>query len=141
MFAEKMLGHTLVTKQTGPAGKPCNAVYVCERKYVRREFYFAVLMDRATKGPVVVASSQGGVDIESVAAENPDAILKVPVDLDTGFQMKEARELAQKLGFSHKATESAADMMVRLYKVFIDKDATMVEINPMAESAAGEGIK
>jgi succinyl-CoA synthetase beta subunit len=88
---------------------------------------------------MVVASSQGGVDIESVAAENPEAILKLPVNIDQGLQMSQARELATKLGFSTKSVESAADMMMRLYKLFMDKDATMVEINPMAESATGEG--
>lgn len=140
MFAQQMLGHKLITKQTGAAGKICNTVYICERKYVRREFYFAILMDRATKGPMVVASSQGGVDIESVAAENPEAIIKVPVDIDQGLQPEVARDLATKLGFSKKSVKDAADMMMRLYKIFMDKDATMVEINPMAESAAGEPL-
>ena len=79
------------------------------------------------------------MDIESVAAENPEAILKLPVDIDTGLTIEQARKLAKDLGFSAKTVDSAADMMVRLYKVFIDKDATMVEINPMAESSTGEG--
>ncbi|KAJ1988405.1 succinate--CoA ligase beta chain [Dimargaris cristalligena] len=137
-FAEKMLGHTLVTKQTGAAGKVCNAVYVVERKYVRREFYFAILMDRATQGPVVVASSQGGVDIESVAAENPEAIHKLPVDLQKGLQRADAVRLAEQIGFSKQCVEDAADSMLNLYKLFVAKDATMVEINPMAESAQHE---
>ncbi|KAJ1649985.1 succinate--CoA ligase beta chain [Dispira simplex] len=137
-LAEKMLGHTLVTKQTGAAGKMCNAVYVVERKYVRREFYFAILMDRKSQGPVIVASSQGGVDIESVAAENPEAIHKLPVDLKQGLQRKDAVQLAEQMGFSKQCVEDAVDTMINLYKLFVDKDATMVEINPMAESAQHE---
>ncbi|KAF8944114.1 beta' subunit [Haplosporangium gracile] len=109
MFAEKMLGHKLVTKQTGAVGKVCISVYICERQYVRREYYFTVLMDRKSQGPVMVASSQGGVDIESVAAENPEAILQLPIDINKG------------------ADRGA-------------KDATMVEINHMAESADHEVI-
>ncbi|KAJ1912394.1 succinate--CoA ligase beta chain [Tieghemiomyces parasiticus] len=137
-LASQMLGHTLVTKQTGAAGKVCNAVYVVERKYVRREFYFAILMDRVSQGPVVVASSQGGVDIESVAAENPEAIHKLPVDLKKGLQRADAVRLAEQMGFSKQCVEDAADSMLNLYKLFVDKDATMIEINPMAESAQHE---
>ena len=88
---------------------------------------------------MIVASAQGGVDIESVAAENPDAIIKVPVDLDVGLTPDVARTLATKLGFGKKSVQPASDMFLRLYKLFIEKDATMVEINPMAESSAGEG--
>lgn len=139
MFAEKMLGHKLVTKQTGAAGKVCNSVYICERKYVRREYYFAVLMDRKSQGPVMVASSQGGVDIESVAAENPDAILQLPVDINKGADRAAVRDLAERMGFTPKCVDKATDTMIKLYELFMDKDATMVEINPMAESADHEG--
>ncbi|OZJ06701.1 Succinate--CoA ligase [ADP-forming] subunit beta, mitochondrial [Bifiguratus adelaidae] len=138
MFAEQMLGHKLITKQTGAAGKPCNAVFICERKFVRREYYFAILMDRKTAGPVLVASSQGGVDIESVAAENPDAIITMPVDINTGLTRQQAVDLAEKVGFSPKCVDSAADTFEKLYKLFIEKDATQVEINPMAESSEHE---
>ncbi|KAF9206721.1 Succinate--CoA ligase [ADP-forming] subunit beta, mitochondrial [Haplosporangium sp. Z 27] len=116
MFADQMLGHKLVTKQTGAAGKICNAVYICERKYVRREYYFAVLMDRKSQGPVMVASSQGGVDIESVAAENPEAILQLPIDINKGVDRAAVRDLAVRMGFTPKC------------------------INPMAESSDHEVI-
>ncbi|CAG8663498.1 6937_t:CDS:2, partial [Paraglomus occultum] len=138
MFAEQMLGHKLVTKQTSADGKICNTVYICERKFARREYYFAILEDRKTQGPVVVASSQGGVDIESVAAENPDAIITLPVNIDVGLTREDAKALVEKLGFSAKVTDEAADTMIQLYQLFWDKDATQVEINPMAESADGE---
>ncbi|KAG0290193.1 Succinate--CoA ligase [ADP-forming] subunit beta, mitochondrial [Linnemannia gamsii] len=140
MFADQMLGHKLVTKQTGAAGKICNAVYICERKYVRREYYFAVLMDRKSQGPVMVASSQGGVDIESVAAENPEAILQLPIDINTGVDRAAVRDLAERMGFTPKCVDQATDTMINLYDLFMQKDATMVEINPMAESADHEVI-
>ncbi|KAF9364292.1 Succinate--CoA ligase [ADP-forming] subunit beta, mitochondrial [Mortierella sp. NVP85] len=140
MFADQMLGHKLVTKQTGAAGKICNAVYICERKYVRREYYFAVLMDRKSQGPVMVASSQGGVDIEAVAAENPDAILQLPIDINKGVDRAAVRGLAERLGFTPKCVDQATDTMIKLYDLFMQKDATMVEINPMAESADHEVI-
>jgi len=139
MFAEQMLGHKLVTKQTGAGGKICNSVYICERQYVRREYYFAVLMDRKSQGPVMVASSQGGVDIESVAAENPDAILQLPIDINKGVDRAAVRDLAERMGFTPKCVDQATDTMINLYDLFMQKDATMVEINPMAESADHEG--
>lgn len=77
-------------------------VFIVERKYVRREYYFAILQDRKTQGPVVVASSQGGVDIEGVAAENPEAIIKLPIDINTGLTSENAKYLVEKLGFSSK---------------------------------------
>ncbi|KAK3814112.1 MAG: ATP-grasp domain-containing protein [Benniella sp.] len=140
MFAEQMLGHKLVTKQTGASGKICNAVYICERQYVRREYYFAVLMDRKSQGPVMVASSQGGVDIESVAAENPEAILQLPIDIDKGIDRAAVRGLAERMGFTPRCLEQATDTMINLYDLFMQKDATLVEINPMAESADHEVI-
>ncbi|CAG8592727.1 17788_t:CDS:2 [Acaulospora morrowiae] len=133
-FAEKMLGHKLITKQTGKAGKICNAVYIVERKFVRREYYFAILQDRKTQGPVIVASSQGGVDIESVAAENPEAIETLPVNIDVGLTKEDAISLAKKLGFSSRILDDAVDTIQKLYKLFIEKDCTQVEINPLAES-------
>jgi len=135
MFAEQMIGHKLFTKQTGPEGKICNSVYVVERKYVRREYYFAILMDRATGGPMLVASAQGGVDIESVAHENPEAILTLPVDIDVGLKAEDARDLAVRMGFTPKCVDGAVDTFMKLYKLFLEKDATMVEINPLAEAS------
>ncbi|KAF9099542.1 hypothetical protein BGX23_001183 [Mortierella sp. AD031] len=140
MFAEKMLDRKLVTKQTGAAGKICNSVYICERQYVRREYYFAVLKDRKSQGPVMVASSQGGVDIESVAAESPEAILQLPIDINKGADRAAVRDLAGRIGFTPKCVDQATDTMLKLYDLFIQKDATMVEINPMAESADHEVI-
>ncbi|KAL2919548.1 succinate--CoA ligase beta chain [Polyrhizophydium stewartii] len=137
-YAEKMIGNKLFTKQTGAAGRICNSVYVVERLYVRREFYFAVVMDRATQGPVIIASSQGGMDIETVAHENPDAIVTHPIDINAGLQLADARAVAVKLGFHGKAIDEAAQTFMNLYRIFIEKDSTMIEINPLAEIQNGD---
>ncbi|SAM09633.1 hypothetical protein [Absidia glauca] len=133
-LADKMIGHNLITKQTGAEGKPCNAVYICERKYARREYYFAILMDRQSAGPVLVASSEGGMDIETVAKENPDAIVKLPVDIKKGLAFEDAKDLAKKIGISNVAQEDAAHTFMNLYKLFTERDATQVEINPLSET-------
>ncbi|KAH8907050.1 succinate-CoA ligase [Coniochaeta sp. PMI_546] len=135
MFAEQMIGHKLITKQTGAQGRLCNAVYICERKFARREFYLAVLMDRASQGPVIVSSPQGGMDIEGVAKENPDAITTTYIDINTGVTDEVARKIATSLGFSEQCIEEAKDTIQKLYKIFIDKDMTQVEINPLSETS------
>ena len=129
----------LVTKQTGAARKVCNSVYIYERQYVRREYYFVVLMDRKSQGPVMVASSQGGVDIESIAAENPEAILQLPININKGADRAAVRDLAERMEITPKCVDRATDTMIKLYELFMEKDATMVEINPMSESADHEG--
>ncbi|KAK3950436.1 ATP-grasp domain-containing protein [Pseudoneurospora amorphoporcata] len=135
MFAEQMIGHKLITKQTGAQGRLCSSVYICERKFARREFYLAVLMDRASQGPVIVSSSQGGMDIEGVAKENPDAIHTTYVDINVGVTDDMARGIAQKLGFSEQCIEEAKDTIQKLYKIFLEKDATQIEINPLSETS------
>lgn len=136
-----MLGHKLVTKQTGAEGKPCNSVYICERKYARNEYYFAILLDRKSAGPVIVASNQGGVDIESVAAQNPEAIITLPIDPKVGLTREIALNLAKDMGFTPKGQEQAADSFLGLFKLFNERDATQVEINPLSESSDNQGKK
>lgn len=135
MFANQMIGHKLITKQTGAKGRICNSVYICERKFARREFYLAILMDRATQSPVIVASSQGGMDIETVAKETPDAIITTPVDIHTGVTDEMARSIATQLGFSDQCVEDAKNTIQKLYNVFMEKDATQIEINPLSETS------
>lgn len=134
MFAGQMIGHKLVTKQTGAQGRICNSVYICERKFARREFYLAILMDRSTQSPVIVASSQGGMDIETVAKETPEAIITTTVDINKGVTDEMARTIATEVGFSEQCIEDAKDTIQKLYKVFIEKDATQIEINPLSET-------
>ena len=133
-----MIGQKLITKQTGSAGKPCNAVFVCEKKYIRREYYLAILMDRTTQGPMIVASAQGGVDIETVAAENPEAIITMPVNIADGLSREDALDLAKRLNFAPQCVEQAADTIMKLYQIFTERDATQIEINPLAESSEYE---
>ncbi|KAI1318072.1 beta subunit of gdp-forming succinate-CoA ligase [Xylariaceae sp. FL0255] len=135
MFAEQMIGHKLITKQTGAGGRLCSSVYICERKFARREFYLAILMDRASQGPVIVSSSQGGMDIETVAKENPDAIITTYIDINKGVTDDIARDIATKLGFSEQCIEDAKDTIQKLYKIFLEKDATQIEINPLSETS------
>ena len=129
-----MIGHKLITKQTGAAGRLCNAVYIVDRKFARREFYLAILMDRASQGPVIVASSQGGMDIETVAKEHPEAIITTPIDIHTGVTDEIARNIATEIGFSEQCIEDAKDTIQKLYKVFTERDATQIEINPLSET-------
>lgn len=132
--AEKMLGQLLVTKQTGPGGRICNKVMVAERKFPRKEFYFSIMMERAFAGPVIIASSQGGVNIEDVAASDPGAILYEPIDITKGLSKEQAEKVAEKVGLG-KQKEKTSDMLLKMYDLFIKKDALLIEINPYAEDA------
>ncbi|ODV80099.1 succinate--CoA ligase beta chain [Suhomyces tanzawaensis NRRL Y-17324] len=133
-LAGQMLGHKIITKQTGAAGKEVTAVYVVERKDARTEAYVAILMDRSTQLPIIVASSQGGMDIEGVAAETPDAIKTFPVPLEEGVTDALATEVASVLGYTDAAIPEAAKTIQNLYKVFTERDCTQVEINPLSET-------
>jgi len=139
-FAEKMLGKTLITKQTGAAGKPCNTVMLAERFQIKTEKYFAILMDRGYGGPIMIGSKTGGTSIEDIAAKDPSAIVKVPVDIMDGITDGQAKEMAEKMGFSGDQASQAAKSIASLYKVFIECDCTMVEINPFAELSDGRVI-
>lgn len=138
--ASKMLGGTLVTKQTGARGRPCNTVMLAERVYLRREMYFAILYDRESQGPVIVASAVGGTSIEDIAAADPDAIVKVPVDLAVGLRDEDASRVAAALGFDGDSATACAEQVRRLYDMFLAKDATLLEVNPMAETPTGEVV-
>ncbi|KAM8703525.1 hypothetical protein ACLKA7_008191 [Drosophila subpalustris] len=133
-FASKMVDQLLITKQTGAAGRICKKVMVAERKFPRREFYFAVMMERAFNGPVLIASKEGGVDIEEVAATSPEAILYEPIDIAKGLTKEQACKIIEKVGLSDNAAEHV-QMLLNMYKLFVEKDALLVEINPYAEDA------
>ncbi|KAF7437086.1 hypothetical protein PC9H_003920 [Pleurotus ostreatus] len=138
-LAGKMLGASLITKQTGAGGRVCNAVMLAERRDPTHEYYVAVLNDRVTQGVVLVASNQGGMNIEEVAAKDPDAIITTPIDYEKGLSKEQALGVAKKLGFkTAQAQDEAADIFINLYRIFKDKDATQIEINPMAETAEGQ---
>lgn len=133
-LSEQMLGHKLITKQTGASGKEVTAVYVVESRDARTEAYVAILMDRASQQPMIVASSQGGMDIEGVAHDTPEAIKTFPVPLAEGVSDKLATEIANVLGYTQEAIPEAAKTIQNLYNCFIEKDCTQVEINPLSET-------
>lgn len=137
-LASQMIGHKLITKQTGEKGIICNEVMIVERLYPRREFYFAIMMERSFGGPVMLASSVGGVNIEEIAAENPEAIITEPVDINIGVTPEQAKRVAEKLGFSESSIGEATEMIQRLYTTFLKNDAVMLEINPFVEDTTGK---
>ncbi|VVC94179.1 unnamed protein product [Leptidea sinapis] len=133
-IVDKMLKQYLVTKQTGAAGRICNMVMVTERKFPRREYYVAIMMERSFNGPVIIASSQGGVNIEDVAAENPEAITYEPIDIKTGITDEQVARVIEKIGLHEHASE-ASGMIKKMYDLFLKKDALLIEVNPYAEDA------
>jgi succinyl-CoA synthetase beta subunit len=138
-FAEVMLGYPLVTKQTGAEGQKVAKVLVVEaREKIEREVYLGMVLDRAIGLPVLMASAEGGVDIEEVAAKSPEKILKVPVDPAVGLHPYQARNLAVDLGFTGDQITQAADLMVALARVFLDKDCSLAEINPVGVMSGGK---
>jgi succinyl-CoA synthetase beta subunit len=112
-------------------------VMLAERRTPSHEYYAAILNDRASQGPVLVTSRQGGMNIEEVAASDPSAIITTPIDFESGLSASKARELADKLGFAENNKAAAAKIFQDLYKIFKDKDATQIEINPLAETEDG----
>ncbi|KAG8737359.1 hypothetical protein FRC12_017171 [Ceratobasidium sp. 428] len=136
-LASKMIGAKLITKQTGAGGRICNAVMLAERRDPTHEYYVAVLNDRTTHGPVLVASAQGGMNIEEVAAKDPSAIITTPVDFQNGLSKETALQLANKLGLKDQQAEGAAEIFINLCKIFREKDATQIEINPLATTTDG----
>jgi len=131
--AENMLGKTLITKQTGEAGKPNNFLMLAEKFTIKDEKYFAILMDRGAGGPIMIGSKVGGTSIEDIAEADPSAIIKVPVDIMKGLSKETALDMVTKMGWSGDQASQAADCVMGLYDTFISCDCTMVEINPLAE--------
>eukprot|EP00298_Acanthocystis_sp_HF-20_P010733 c19015_g2_i4.p1 GENE.c19015_g2_i4~~c19015_g2_i4.p1 ORF type:complete len:494 (+),score=225.09 c19015_g2_i4:55-1482(+) len=136
-MAPQMLGHRLITKQTNANGAPCNALLIAERVYNRRELYVAFIMDREAQGIAFIASKRGGVSIEDVAKEDPKAIIKIPIDVRTGFTKELALDAAHKLAF-HANAADVADQFQKMYQFFVEHDCTQFEINPFVETSTGK---
>ena len=136
--AAKMLGQILVTHQTGRAGRVVNKVLVAESAEIAREIYFAVLLDRATAAPLIVASTEGGVEIETVAAKSPEKIIREPINPLAGLQPFQTRKLAKQLGFGSSQLKSASKLFEGLYRTFVAFDCSMVEVNPLVLTTKGE---
>ena len=136
--AKKMLGRTLVTHQTGPAGKQVNRVYIEAGSGIERELYLALLVDRQTSRISFVCSTEGGMDIEEVAASTPEKILSFAVDPATGYQPYHGRRIAFALGLQGAQVKQCVALMGTLYKVFTEKDMEMLEINPLIVAEGGD---
>jgi succinyl-CoA synthetase beta subunit len=135
-----MIGNTLITHQTGPEGKPVHSVLVGESTDIARELYLAIVLDRTSGCPVVVASQQGGVDIETVAEKNPEAILRETVHPGLGLQPYQARKVSIFLGFPSTGLRAPCRLLHAAYRLFIEKDCSQVEINPLAVTKGGDVV-
>ena len=129
--AKQIIGMNLVTHQTGPEGKKVKQVLVEERLEVIKELYLGMVVDRAQAKPVIMVSEAGGMEIEEIAATSPEKILKVAVDPSTGFMGFHGRKLAFGLGLEKELNKQALSLIAQLFKIFMEKDATLVEINPL----------
>jgi succinyl-CoA synthetase beta subunit len=136
--ADAMIGHTLVTKQTGPTGRPVHRVYVEAGCDIARELYLSFLVDRITGRIVIVASTEGGMDIEEVAARHPEKILRVSIDPAAGISGFHARRLAAGLRLEGKQTAAFGKFIVAMYAAFTALDCSVIEVNPLVVTGAGE---
>ncbi|NOY86471.1 MAG: ADP-forming succinate--CoA ligase subunit beta [Deltaproteobacteria bacterium] len=138
--ARELIGKTLITHQTGPEGKVVNQVLIEGGVEIASEFYLGMAIDRASEKVAIMASTEGGVEIEKVAAETPEKILKEFVDPATGLMPFQARKIAFNLGLTGKTASAAASFILKLYRLFVDKDCSLAEINPLITTATGEVI-
>jgi succinyl-CoA synthetase beta subunit len=138
--ASKMIGQTLVTHQTGPQGRVVKKVLVVESAQIAREIYFAILRDRATAAPLIVASTEGGVEIETVAAKSPEKIIQESIDPLAGLQPFQTRKVAKELKIEASQSKAATKLFDGLYRAFIGCDCSMVEINPLVVTTKGEVV-
>jgi succinyl-CoA synthetase beta subunit len=136
-FASKMIGQTLVTHQTGPDGKLVGKVFVGEAVDISKELYFAILQDRATSGYTIIASTEGGVNIEEVAEKTPEKITREHIHPTLGFQAYQGRKLAAALGLRGPLMNQAVKLFTNLFKLFLSADCSMVEINPLVITTDG----
>jgi succinyl-CoA synthetase beta subunit len=138
--AERMLGMTLITHQTGPAGKEVTRVYIEEGCDIDRELYLSALVDRATSRIAFIASTEGGMDIEEVAANTPEKILTMTIDPASGYSGFHGRKIAFALGLKGDAIKQCVKLIGTLYKMLLEKDASLLEINPLVVTGGGDLI-
>lgn len=130
-LAEQMLGHALITHQTGPGGKLVSTLLVAEAVDIAKELYFAILFDRTTSAPMIIASTEGGMDIEAVAEHTPEKIIRVSVDPLLGLQPYQTRKIAAALGLRGNLMTQATKLFTALYRTYSETDCTLVEVNPL----------
>ena len=136
--AAGMLGKPLVTHQTGPEGRIVKTVLVEAGSEIAHEYYVGLTVDRGCGQPVLMASTEGGMDIEQVAAQTPEKILRETIDPEAGLRGWQARRLAYGLGFPREAIRQATDLLAKLVRLFLDKDGSLVEVNPLVLTKAGK---
>ncbi|KAJ3690106.1 hypothetical protein LUZ61_019270 [Rhynchospora tenuis] len=134
-LASKMLGQILVTKQTGPQGKVVSKVYLCEKLSLVNEMYFSIILDRKSAGPLIIACSKGGTSIEDLAEKYPDMIIKVPINVFKGITDEDAAKVVDGLAPKGADRSSCIEQVKKLYELFCKSDCTLLEINPLAETA------
>ncbi len=139
-YAAELLGKTLVTFQTGPEGLPVSRIYIEEGTNIDKEYYVAITLDRSKSKLIIMASAEGGMEIEEVAATNPEAIITEEIDPFIGLRPFQARNIALKLGFPKKLINKVAGVFLKLYDVYMKEDASMVEINPLVLTKEGNVI-
>jgi succinyl-CoA synthetase beta subunit len=137
-LAGNMLGQVLVTHQTGEAGRLVNRVLIARSVDIKKEYYLAILMDRATQRPVIVASAEGGVNIEEVAEKTPEAIISTPIHPTLGLQSYQTRKIARKIGLGADKLRAFEKLLTALYRLFLQSDCSMVEVNPLVETPDGQ---
>ncbi len=137
-YASQILGMNLVTHQTGPEGKLVQKLYIESGANIVKEYYLAILFNRMAEQITIIASSEGGMDIEKVAKESPEKIAKVGIDPQIGFKMFHGLEVAKVLGLDKDESKKLISMIAKLYKLYMDKDMNMLEINPLIKTAEGE---
>ncbi|MBX2399003.1 ADP-forming succinate--CoA ligase subunit beta [Campylobacter jejuni] len=137
-YASKILGMNLVTHQTGPEGKLVQKLYIESGANIVKEYYLAILFNRMAEQITIIASSEGGMDIEKVAKESPEKIAKVGIDPQIGFKMFHGLEVARVLGLDKDEGKKLISMLAKLYKLYMDKDMNMLEINPLIKTAEGD---
>jgi succinyl-CoA synthetase beta subunit len=139
-YAEQMLGTQLVTHQSGPEGLPVSVVYVEAGSDIERELYLSMLVDREASRVAFIASAAGGMDIEQVAAETPEQIFTISIAPDAGLQDYQARQLAFGLGLDTQQMRQFGDLIKRMYRLYVESDASLVEVNPLIVTKAGKVI-
>ncbi|XP_043528848.1 succinate--CoA ligase [ADP-forming] subunit beta, mitochondrial-like, partial [Frieseomelitta varia] len=137
-LASSMIGKLLITKQTGTPGKICNSVMVTTRMFPRKEYYISVMMETSFDGPVIIVSKQGGINIEDIAATNPEAISYTPINIMKGLTLEQLNKIVDDLGIQEEGRKITSSIICNLYELFIEKDALLLEINPFALDICGE---
>ena len=139
-IARSMLGNTLLTKQTGDSGRVVNAVYLVEPAEIEREYYVAILLDRKLRQPTLIVSTEGGMDIETVAEKFPEKLHKIPIDPLFGLKSYQTAEIAYKIGLPKDQANELSRLLLNLYKLFTQKDCSLVEINPLVLTKDGHFV-